>query len=151
MARTFRAVTLWLALAAPAIPAAAETCPWLNAATAGGVLGGAVTATVTHANANREDATCSFVRTGAQLTIEVVTMDTPRSEYTAHAAQCGSDPVALKAIGNEAVACTDEHGAKVVSRVRNKIFTIIVASSDPPATLREKARSVAEQVAGNLF
>jgi len=81
----------------------------------------------------------------------VVTMDTPRSEYTAHAAQCGSDPVALKAIGNEAVACTDEHGAKVVSRVRNKIFTIIVASSDPPATLREKARSVAEQVAGNLF
>jgi hypothetical protein len=143
----------------PGLAQAAETCPWLNAATAGGVLGGAVTTTVTHENANRDDAACAFVRERgsvvAELRIGVQTMDPPRSEYTSHAAECGSNTAPLKAIGNEAVVCSpDARSARVVGRVRNRIFTIFVSTTDPSATpdwLREKARAVAEQVAGNLF
>jgi len=61
---------LILALAAVAsLAGAAETgCPWMNAATAGGVLGGGVTETVTK---NRDDAICVFVRDGMKLSIEV--------------------------------------------------------------------------------
>lgn len=126
-----------MALLLPAIGAAAETCPWINAATAGGVLGGEVTATVT-------PDTCTFVRPGSELRIGVQPKD------AAHAVTCGPGPSPLKAIGNEAVICTEGRTAKVVGRVRDKIFTITVTSSKPD-TLREKALRVAEQVAGNLF
>jgi len=153
---------VWLLL--PAIGRAAESCPWMNPATAGGLLGGAVTLTVTHENANRDDAACDFIREGgnviSELRIGVQTMDPPRSEYTAHAAECGADTMPLKAIGNEAVVCSPDEGnggkrsARVVGRVRNRIFTILVGTTDSAATrdsLREKARAAAEQVAGNLF
>lgn len=129
----------------------AETCPWLNAATAGGILGGAVTASVTLETANREDATCSFIRGRSQLRIEVMTMDTPRNQYALRAAQCSVEGAPLKAIGNEAVVCGGENSAQVVGRVRNKIFVILVNAADSPAGLREKVRSIAEQVAGTLF
>jgi hypothetical protein len=153
------AAALAITLLMPAFAHAAETCPWLNAATAGGVLGGAVTMTVTHENANRDDAACAFIRERgsviSELRIGVWTMDPPHSEYTSHAADCGSNAMPLKAIGNEAVVCSpDARSARVVGRVRNRIFTILVGTSDSSATpdlLREKARAVAEQVAGNLF
>ncbi len=133
---------------------AAETCPWLNAATAGGVLGSAVIATITHENSNRDDVACNFAGVSS-LRIGVQTMDPPRAEFTARSAQCGSDPAPLKAIGNEAVVCTtDKRSAQVVGRVRNRIFTILISTTDASLTqaaLREKARDVAEHVAGNLF
>jgi hypothetical protein len=137
----------------------AETCPWLNAATAAGVLGSSVTATVSHENANHEDAACSFGVKGSELKISVQTMDTPRSEFTAHAAECGPNASPLKAIGNEAVVCEPEsspgtRSARVVGRVRNRIFTILITTADSStamSVLREKARGVAEQVAGFLF
>jgi hypothetical protein len=98
---------------------------------------------------------CSFVGAGSVLRIAVETMETPRNEFTAHAADCGSDPAPLKAIGNEAVVCNpDKRSAQVVGRVRNRIFTILVSTTNPSftqAVLREKARDVAEHVAGNLF
>jgi hypothetical protein len=162
MMRTLCALLVLL----PVLAQAAETCPWLNAATAGGVLGGTVTTTVTHENANRDDAVCAFAlargEPGAKLRIDVRTMDPPRSEYTSRAAECGSNPAPLKAIGNEAVVCSPDEGpggrrsALVVGRVRNRIFTILISttnssSSETPDLLREKARAVAEQVAGNLF
>ncbi|HLM97942.1 MAG TPA: hypothetical protein VK335_01585 [Bryobacteraceae bacterium] len=139
----------------PLICAAEVKCPWLNAATAAGVLGGAVTANVTQG-------TCEFVRrddsSKSALRIEVDTLATPR-EFASRAAQCGSGAEALKAIGNEAVACT--HSGKqgqiaeqVVGRVRNQAFLVRVSTDDrgaTPAGLREKARKVAEQVAGFLF
>jgi hypothetical protein len=90
-----------------------------------------------------------------ELRIGVQTMDPPRSEYTSQAAECGSNTMPLKAIGNEAVVCSpDARSARVVGRVRNRIFTVFVSTTDPSATpdlLREKARAVGEQVAGNLF
>jgi hypothetical protein len=118
------------------------------------VLGAAATATVTHENNNRDDAVCTFAGANGSLRIAVQTMDTPRIEFTSHAAECGSDPAPLKAIGNEAVVCSLKGAAQVVGRVRNRIFTILItpaSSSIDQSLLREKARDVAEQVAGNLF
>jgi hypothetical protein len=139
----------------PLICAAEDKCPWLNAATAAGVLGGAVKATVTQS-------ACEFVRrddsSKLALRIEVDTLGAPR-EFASRAAQCGTGAEALKAIGNEAVACThsDKKGQmaeQVVGRVRNQAFLVRVNTDDreaKPAGLREKARKVAEQVAGFLF
>jgi hypothetical protein len=146
-------------LVLPVVGRAAETqaeiCPWLNAATAGGVLGSAVTLTVAHENANRDDMACSFLGAGSALRIAVETMETPRNEFTSHAAECGSDPAPLRAIGNEAVVCSpDKRSAQVIGRLRNRIFTILVSATNAALTqaeLREKARDVAEHVAGNLF
>lgn len=135
--------------------AAEDTCPWLNAATAAGVLGGAVKANVTQT-------ACEFVRLGGSsepaLRIEVETLGAPR-DFASRAAQCGSDAEALKAIGNEAVACT--HSGKkgrmaeqVVGRVRTQAFLARISTDDHLATsaeLREKAGKIAEQVAGFLF
>jgi hypothetical protein len=149
-----RILPLLALLALPRIGRAAETCPWLNAATAGGVLGSAVTLTVTHENANRDDMACNFAG-ASSLRIAVQTTETPRNEFTSSAAECGSNPAPLKAIGNEAVVCTpDKRSAQVVGRVRNRIFTILIRTTNASMTqavLREKARDVAEHVAGNLF
>ena len=156
MARAYGSIKLFaLLLLMPAAGTAAEACPWLNAATAGGALGSAATVTITHQNANRDDADCSFAAAGGTLRISVLTMETPRSEFTSHAEACGANTTPLKAIGNEAVVCDpDKSSAQVVSRVRNRIFTILITTTDSSAAaavLREKARAIAEQVAGNLF
>ena len=139
----------------PLLSAADEKCPWLNAATAAGVLGGAVKANVTQT-------ACEFVRRDGSpesiLRIEVETLGAPR-EFASRAARCGSGAEALKAIGNEALACTysgkkGQLGEQVVGRVRNQAFLVRVSTDDHYATaagLREKARKIAEQVAGSLF
>lgn len=131
--------------------AAEESCPWLNAATAGGALTAAVTTAVTHETANRDDAVCTFTGERSRLRIEVRTMDTPRTELASRAAQCSENPEALRAIGNEAVVCGSKGSAQLVGRVRNRLFVVVVTADDPSARLREKARAVAESVAGNLF
>jgi hypothetical protein len=50
--RTLRRILLIASLSFPVLCRAQETCLWMNAATAGGVLGGAVTATVSHPKAH---------------------------------------------------------------------------------------------------
>ena len=119
--------------------------------------------TVTHRNAGNGDADCNFDRKRGAFTYElrigVQTVDSPRNEFAALAAQCRPNPASLKAIGNEAVLCnTRSPGgrsvAQVVSRVRNRVFTIRITTNDSmltPGWLDERARDVAEQVAGNLF
>jgi hypothetical protein len=67
--------------------------------------------------------------------------------------------VPLKAIGNEVFACTAElderHLAEqVIGRVRNRVFLVRISTNErslQPGVLRDKARKVAEQVAGILF
>jgi hypothetical protein len=92
-----------VALLMPVPGGSAEICPWLNAATAGGVLGAAVTGTVSHENANRDDAACEFIQVRghhpSELHIGVLTVDAPRSEFASRAAECGSDATPLNAIG----------------------------------------------------
>ncbi|MGA8027995.1 MAG: hypothetical protein WB992_12705 [Bryobacteraceae bacterium] len=139
-----------------------EACPWLNAGTAAGVLGGAVKTSVTH-DKNKDDGVCEFIReqdsAAAALRIEVRTMLAPKAEFPSFAARCGAAPAPIKAIGNEAVACkldgtNGAFTAQIVSRVRDRAFLVSVTTNDrsiaKPA-LEGKCRSVAEQVAGALF
>jgi hypothetical protein len=140
-----------------------ESCPWLNEATAAGILEGSVTVAVTHNNSNKEDASCEFIRqqksVATVLRIEVATMTESAGTFASYAARCGSNGTPLKAIGNEAVVCSVEVkkrqvGEQVVGRVRNRAFIVSVSSNADSAEsseLREKARRVAEQVAGFLF
>ena len=127
----------------------------MNVATAAGVLEGAVKASITQT-------TCEFVRrdgsTESALRIEVETIGGP-AEFASRAAQCGSGAEALKAIGNEAVACTyagkkGQRAEQVLGRVRDQVFLVRISTNDESAAakdLREKARKVAEQIAGFLF
>jgi len=143
--RGIAALFIWLPMAL----AAQERCPWLNAATAAGVLGGEARMTVT-------PAACEFVRQETSgvvsLRIEVTAIDAPH-------AHCGSEAERLKAIGNEARACTYEGkpnwiAEQVVGSVRDQAFLVRIATDDHSAmrkALREKARNVAEAVAGSLF
>jgi hypothetical protein len=134
---------LALAFGLPAL--AEDRCAWLNAATAAGVLGGEVKMTVT-------EGSCEFVHRENSLRIEVRATNAPH-------AQCVSPGEPLKAIGNEAQACT-YHGEpgwvaeQVVGRVRDRAFLVRIGTQDQsaaPKVLREKARKVAEHVAGILF
>jgi hypothetical protein len=123
---------------------AEQPCPFLNNATAEGVLGAATIATAA-------GHVCMFTRGSSQLRIEVETVSLP---YKSH---CEPNPTPLKAIGNEAVACSVESGNGYISelingRVRGRAFFIRLTSNNiARSVLREKACSVAEQVAGILY
>jgi hypothetical protein len=153
-------IVLPIALAClPLIGQAAEPCPWLNAATAGGVLGGPITRAPTRRAPAGDDRSCEFIRQDGsllfELRIEVETTPSPAKDFAAYAARCHSAAVPLKAIGNEALACSDGQLAEqVVGRVRDRVFLIRIGTNDRSAqtsALRDKARKVAEQVAGILF
>ena len=139
-------------------------CPWINEATARGILGGLVTLTVT---VNDQGAgACDYSRQQAaavrHLRISVDNMTDVPKQFPAYLAQCPPKSPPLRAIGNEAVFCTiqanpDKYAEKVVSRVRAQAFVVSVSSSisdDPSMTQemrRDKANLIAEQVAGILF
>ena len=143
----------------------AENCPWLNAATAGGLLGGDVSMKVIHTNAT--DTTCNFTlesSSGAStLQIAVHTMTAVHDEFQKYVSQCGSVRVPLGAVGNEAVQCRDIRSTQstnqIISRVRERAFLLVwttpcSSASNPPEAeqeMQEKMRNVAEQVAGSLF
>jgi hypothetical protein len=136
------------------IAGAAETCPWLNAATAGGFLGGHVTNFAVSRAQAHDDARCEFISHEGSLVIEVETMPSPATDFPSYLARCHSPAELLKAIGNKAVACGDGSAEQVVGRVRNRAFIVRISTSDRSAKaseLRDKARKIAEQVAGILF
>ena len=127
-----------------AIAAAESRCPWLNAATAAGVLGGSVEMSVTSTS-------CEFSRAGAVLRIEVTAASTP-------AARCGPDSEPLKGIGNQAYSC--EYKGKpgwiaeqVVGTVRDQAFVVRISTTGRvmDSSLREKTLKIAGQVTGILF
>jgi hypothetical protein len=162
---TILPLVLILAFCVPAACAATANCPWLNAATAAGVLEGSVTTTVTHAgqNNNSDDATCEFIHragsTVTELQIEVGTMKDPARDFASYVTRCEPNATQLRGIGNEAFVCSLQEKKKqiseqVVSRVRDRAFVVRVSSNaplPPQNDLREKARKTAEQVAGFLF
>ncbi len=123
-----------------------DVCPWLNNATAAGVLGGQVTL-------RKIADVCIFTSTFSQLGIDVHTASLP------YKLVCGPNSTPLKAIGNEAIACSPEEkngkiSEQVAGRVRDRAFVVRITSTDrsiPRSAFREKVRSVAEQVAGALF
>ena len=143
---------------------AQEACPWVNQATAASALDATVEMAITHPNADHKgDVACDFVKqqggTTRELHIEVRTITKAGNEYAAAIAQCVSKPVALKAMGNEALTCNlDANKQRIeqaVGRVRDHVFIIQIKTNEPAwATqdaLREKVYKVAEITAGNLF
>ena len=162
--RSSRTLILGLAILLHTVCYGQAKCPWMNEATAGGILGGAVTVSAT-VNA-KGDGACQFSRQQGtvlfQLRISVSIMtDLPR-EFPAFLAQCPPNSPHVEAVGNEAVICSiDSEGElyaeHVVGRVRDQAFTVSVSSSVwndrsmTQATRREKANLAAEQVAGILF
>jgi len=145
-------------------PSALTKCPWLNEATARGILGGDVTIFV---KLNDQGAgVCKFTRQqGAathELRISVDLMTDIPKQFPTHLAQCPPKSPAQPATGNEAVTCTthtkENHYAElVVGRVRNQAFAASISStvqddlSMTPKERREKTNLLAEQVAGILF
>ena len=174
-------LAIGLAACAP-VSAHAESCAWLNAATAGGILG--VDASVKiepiteHLTADqvsarqvsgaRPDAICTFLPqktdSGAQLQIIVHTMVNIPAEYEHFAAACSKDPISLRAVGNQAVECSERGEShsrveKVIGRTRDRAFVLVWTIPGPEdgpnamtqGAIREKMRNLAEQVAGSLF
>jgi hypothetical protein len=138
-------------------------CLWLNAATAGGILGGEVEMSVTPLT-TAGDETCEFTRTDgtmmSMLRIEVHTMELPAKDFASSLSRCGGGTLPLKRIGNEAVQCLSMGSAQtaqeqVIGRVRERIFILTVrrkpAAIASKEALREDTRNTAEQIAGSLF
>jgi hypothetical protein len=162
----FRSALLALcALAAPALGRAANNCPWLNEATASGLLGGDAVGVFTQAAAD-QPAVCSFVSEaqGTRRTLRITVQVTPdaHARVVAAAQGCGGDAAPLAAIGNESLACAadDRKGAlgeRALGRVRDQFFTISISGTqknDPDLTreaLKAKIYTAAEQVSGNLY
>ncbi len=130
--------------------AAAEgRCPWLNAATAAGVLGGAVEVTVAPRS-------CEFARQagGRETTLRIEVTPAAASHDS-----CQSGAGQLKGIGNQAALCSYQGkpgwtAEQVVGTVRDQAFLVRISTNDRSATrstLREKVCGIAEQVAGILF
>ncbi len=181
--RKARAMRVWLAVVAvamcvgmPRAGAAEARCPWLNAATAAGLLGGEVEMRVSapvepaggmktepgvyamdQVRMDRYDVSCEFVRKmdGGMYTlrIAVTTMRDVAKEFAAAVAGCGGR-VAIRGVGNEAYACVAAGQEEVVARVRDRVFVMTVKRGGKPGVpgeLQADSRNLAEQVAGSLF
>lgn len=162
---TLRLAVLAPLLIAPVLCRAANNCPWLTEATASGLLESDAVGAFT-APAGGQPALCVFTSDaqGARriLRLEVEVTPDAHDHVMAASQACGRDGAALKAIGNEAVACATsdrkgETGERAVGRVRDQAFVITIESSvknDPVLTrdaLKGKIYTAAEQVAGNLY
>jgi hypothetical protein len=164
--RTSGTILLALAFFTPAICHAQTKCPWLNEATASGILSGPVTVTVTVKPGDQASGVCKFTRKQStathELRISVDLMTDIPKQFPTHLAQCPPKSPPLPATGNEAVTCTthtkENHYAElVVGRVRNQAFAVSISSTvqdDSSLTQkerRERSNQIAEQVAGILF
>ena len=145
---------------------AAENCPWMNEATASGILGADATGLYMPATAG-QPGVCTFSETGARaprtLEIRVQTMPDAHERLVAgNSAACSGPSSPLPATGNEAIVCAaGEHKEKpaerAIGRVRDQLFTITLTSSgkqDDFLTrdeLKTGIATAAEQVAGKLF
>src|SRR5271168_3173286 len=162
--RSLYTLLLGLAMLMPTVCHGQTKCPWINEATARGILGGAVT--LTAKVSDHGVGVCEYSRQQEavilQLRISVDIMTDLPKQFPAYLAQCPPKSPPLRAIGNEAIFCTiqghsDPYAEVVVSRVRAQAFVVTVSSTipdDPGMTQqmrREKANLIAEQVAGILF
>lgn len=159
------ALLSFLLLALSTVCEAKNDCPWINEATAGGLLGGDAVGDF-KAPSQGQPAVCTFIAKDDSatrtLTISVLTTPDFSAELQSAMRACGTDSTAIQAIGNQASVCTQDNrkgglGELVVGRVRDQVFTILLGSSlkgDLILTrreLRSRIYTAAEQVAGNLF
>ena len=152
-------VSLLLLATALACQAAETSCPWLNNATAEGILNGAVTQTFTPSSKTNDDGLCRFVTQRGSLadtlTIEVTTMPDPPKDYAAYLVRCGANPVHLRGIGNDAIVCPAKvTQAEIISRIRNRALVVQTTAGSPKPDRNELERAThtaAELASGNLF
>ena len=150
----------------PTLCRAANNCPWINEATASGILGGDSVGALTEPGAAGGQTICEFTQQGdgfkRTLRITVELASNPHDRLVAVEQICGVDAAPLKAIGNEAQVCAagdrkSGMGQRVLGRVRDQVFTITIVTTlkaDPILTneaLKARIVTAAEQVSGNLF
>lgn len=155
------AALLLLLLSAGGVTRATAQCPWINTATAGGLLGvrGDLHAIASMVTGN----SCSFEADGSRgmerLLIHVSVLQQSSQLVRLYEKGCSSAPVWLSGIGNEAFACGvrshAQYTERVAGRVRDQIFEIEfvrrVAGVNAEKKLQALAASAAGQVAGNLY
>jgi hypothetical protein len=161
-------IRLWLlvftAVFGIARPGRAQVrCPWLNVATASGMLSGPATMQVDRVS-DRETV-CTFQvaqdRNIRNLAITVKNQQLIGDLQDFEKTSCTAPGAPVHAIGNEAVLCPDDdrhfRGEQVVGRVRDSFFTVAITTNvknDPmlaKEVLDDKVTNTAEQVAGSLF
>ena len=116
----------------PAICQMNTGCPWLNVATATGVLQSAESspmATLAEGGKPACDFTYHDATASRELKITVEEVQDAQQAMTAYQARCGSSARPLRAIGNEAVTCAVDskgksYGQQVIGVVRDQIFTV---------------------------
>jgi hypothetical protein len=156
----------WLAVACLLFLGAAckgeSRCPWLNVATASGVLNGPASLEVEYSAASGNVCVFLYQDGAARSSLQIVVRETKDTskDRRPYESQCTSAMVPLRAIGNEAMLCAvdarNSHGEQVIGRVRDRLFIVgIRAGPRTPSMqkelLQEKAESISEQVAGALF
>jgi hypothetical protein len=149
----------------PAICQVNTGCPWLNVATATGVLRSSEQSPIAIL-AEGGKAACDFTyrdpTASRELKITVEEVNDVQQAMTAYKARCSSPAEPLRGIGNEAVTCAvgskgKSFGQRVIGIVRDQIFTVTLTTSAPKdpvmpqEALEEKSRNISEQVAGALF
>jgi hypothetical protein len=151
------------AMAAAAPAHAQARCPWLNVATASGMLSGPATMQVERIS-DRETV-CTFRvaqdRRSWNLAITVKSQQRIGDLQSFEKSSCTAPGAPLRAIGNEAVLCRDDdrrfRGEQVVGRVRDSLFAVAITTNvkDDPIlakdVLDQRVTNTAEQVAGSLF
>jgi hypothetical protein len=162
--RIFHPLFLVVTTLGPSVCLAQTKCPWMNAASASGILGGSVT--VTTSISSTGDGVCEFSRQNGttihRLTISVQLMADIPKEFPRYLQKCPPNSSSIPAIGNQAITCSvennqDEYAEFVIGRVRDQAFVIGVSSTakkDPSMTQtmrRKKANAAAQSVAGALF
>jgi hypothetical protein len=144
---------------------AANDCPWVNEATVSGLLGGQSVGTFSPGQTG-QPATCRFVyktSVGTRtLTVDVERTQDAHARVIGIAKDCAQQSEFLPAAGNEASMCVTEHSkdrvtGRVVGRVRDQVFTIMISTSGKGdaalsmGDLRSRISTATEQVTGNLF
>lgn len=161
--RYFVQVMFVIVLLIPGWSKAENTCPWLNNATASGILNGS--ASLKMRNTTNGWSICLF-RVQKQsstnsLEIAVHPVKDMRKGLAHYLTQCTSPAIPLKGIGNEAEACSVRSEGirreRVVGRVRDKLLIVSLSVGGNNVLTRRKklleenAQGIAEQVAGVLF
>jgi hypothetical protein len=164
--RKLRLIALGISLIGlPALCRAANNCPWINEATASGLLGGGAVGAMAESAAG-QPVVCTFTQQDERgkrtLSVAVEIAADAHARVVTIAEICGANAVPVRAIGNEALLCAaDENknqiGERMIGRVRDQVFTITIGTTlkdDPILTrdeLKSRIRVAAEQVSGNLF
>lgn len=156
---------LLVTLAGSSTARAANNCPWLNEATAAGILDGEATGQYIPA-AEGKPASCTFTQTASgqthQLLVAIEVAAKPHDRMMALAGSCTSPSEPLASIGNEAVLCAvvsrgKPRGELVIGRVRDQVFTIAITTTAKqdsmfePHEIAMRAQTAAEEISGNLF